>query len=54
MVSVVKKKLKWIQSVQGSEDPETKRKIKNAQLEVDEILDKENLRWKQRAKANWL
>lgn len=53
-MAVVKKKLQWVEKVQCSENPMMVEKIKCVQQEVDDILEKEDVHWKQRAKMHWL
>jgi hypothetical protein len=50
----VKKHTKWIEKLQESITPEIVSEIKGHQFAIDDILEREELRWKQRAKVHLL
>jgi hypothetical protein len=45
--------MRELEVLQRSESPENSDAIKNAQGEIEKLLEQEDLRWKQRAKQNW-
>jgi hypothetical protein len=45
---------KKLNSVQGSNDVNTSAKKKSLKQDLNELLDQEELKWKRRAKVDWL
>lgn len=51
---LVKDKSARLLSLQKDNSPALAAQIKQLQLEIEEFLENEDLRWKQRAKQHWL
>ena len=49
----IKMKTLEVEVLQRNEGPENSEAIKSLNVEIELLLEKEDLRWKQRAKQNW-
>lgn len=50
---ILKQKSKRLLELQGDNHPNQVEAIKQIQKEINDILDREDIKWKQRAKQNW-
>jgi hypothetical protein len=48
------KKLKDLESLQMCDDAASKRIAKRLSAEIDELLEKDEIRWRQRCRVSWL